>query len=94
MDESDDRERNGRITDFKRVGWVGWTLVVSASASIAAAAYNYGSSNQALETLKETQKEHAHACAEVHQAIQHLAIMAEESRQRILALERDRGWSK
>ena len=82
---SDNGERSRRLTD---VGWVGWTLIISASASIAAAAYNYGASNESLRTMKEAMIEHNKNCAELHRAVQQLAILAQADSIRIDQLYR------
>ena len=66
-----DGEKKRRITD---VGWVGWALVVSASASIAAASYNYGANAETLKAMKEAVQEHNKNCMELHRAVQQIAI--------------------
>ena len=67
----DENGKSRRITD---VGWVGWALVISASASIAAASYNYGVNAETLQAMKDAVQAHNRNCEELHKAVQGIAI--------------------
>ena len=85
MPEDDDRKRR-RITD---VGWVGWTLIASVCAAIAAGSYNFGMANSAVQAMQEAMKEHMARCREFQTGLQNLAVMAQAAEIRISHLERE-----
>lgn len=69
MENSEGKKR--RITD---IGWVGWTLMLTAALSVSAASYNYGISHETVQVLKEEVREHSKNCSEMHRTVQQLAI--------------------
>jgi hypothetical protein len=90
-DEKDSQNRRRRITD---VDWVGWALIVSVAASLAAAGYNAGALQNSVTALEEAMRTHNAHCAqmqamyqvqmkELNVAIQKLAILAQDSKTRI-----------
>lgn len=67
-------EKNGNSRRITDVGWVGWALIISACASISAAAYNYGVNAESLQAVKEAVQQHNKNCSELHKAVEAIAI--------------------